>query len=284
VDIKEITQSDNKWLKRLNLSRVKIERLWYRGEWKSELFERCVAIVGSRRMSRYGKQVIAEVVPRLSLAGYTIVSGLMYGIDQEAHRVALANGGKCIGVLGWGIDYDCEEGAVKLVQQIVERGGVVMSEYAPGAKSQRWMFLARNRIVAALAEMVIIVEAAEKSGTMSTAKWAKKLGKKIYAAPGSMFSDTSSGANELIASGEAILLTMKEVSMWCNDSAKVVIPSHKLGKHSEITTILKIEGPLSVNELSRKTKKQAGEILAELMTLSMVGLVEEERGVWKVSS
>jgi DNA processing protein len=280
--INEITPNDAKWPKSLVLRTAKIEKLWYTGELNPAIFGKCVAVVGSRRMSRYGKQVISEIVPRLVLAGYTIVSGLMYGVDQEAHKVALASGGRCIGVLGWGIDYECEEGATKLGKQVVTSGGIVLSEYAPGTVSQRWMFPQRNRIVAALSSMVIIVEAAEKSGTMSTARWAKKMGKKIFAVPGSMFSDTSGGANRLIANSEATLLTMKEVLGWSNTGQAVATTSHTSSHSSAIMTLLKANGPMGVNELSRQTGVSVGEILSQLMQAELSGKVVEDRGVWKL--
>jgi DNA processing protein len=238
-------------------------------------------------MSRYGKQVLSEIIPKLVVAGYTIVSGVMYGIDQEAHKLTLEYGGKAVGVLGWGIDYDCEEGATKLEEKIVESGGLVLSEYPPGSRSQRFYFPRRNRIVVGLCEAVFIIEAGEKSGSLNTAEWAKKMGKKIYGVPGSMFSTTSMGINRLIASGEATLLTMREIEAM---GGGAVENSHLVGKNghklsdggSEISIVLRLEGPQSANYLARKMEKSVGDILGELMQLSMQGMVMEERGVWKV--
>ncbi len=280
--IGEVTREDNNFPKQLLEVHPLVEKLWYRGSWVSTTFNKCVAIVGSRRMSRYGKQVISEIVPKLVVAGYTVVSGLMYGIDQEAHKVTLENGGKCIGVLGWGIDYECEEGARKMEEKIVASDGLVISEYAPGTTSHRWMFPARNRIVAGLSKMVVIVEAAEKSGTMSTAKWAKKFGKELFAVPGNMFSDTSSGSNILIANQEAKLLTMKEVMGWDHSSIPLMRDECGRGAGGELLTLLKIDGPQSVNELSRRLGKGVGEISAQLLQAELVGKVAEERGMWKV--
>jgi len=278
--IGEIYPEDNSFPRSLIKVAPNIKKLWYRGTFDDAIFDKCVAVVGSRHMSRYGKQVISELVPRLILAGYSIVSGLMYGIDQEAHKIALQNNGKVIAVLGYGIDYDCEEGATMLANKIVENGGAILSEYAPGSISQRWMFPQRNRIVVGLAESVFIVEAGEKSGSLNTAEWAIKMKKKIYGVPGSMFSSTSMGINRLIASGQAKLLTMKEVEEWSGDASRH--EDKVLQSHDELTTILKIDGPMSVNELSRKTGKSVGDLLAQLLQAELKGQVNEERSLWKV--
>lgn len=229
-------------------------------------------------MSRYGKQVLAEIIPKLCGAGYTIVSGLMYGVDQEAHKLTLECGGVAIGVLGWGIEARAEEGAGKLIAKIVESGGLILSEY-PGQTSARiWTFPQRNRIVVALSEMVIVVEAGEKSGSLNTASWARRMKKPVYAVSGSIFSPTSIGTNNLIEMGIAKSFTLQN------------IVSEKVGRlkinfsegEQEIVTLLKIEGPMGVNEMARRLGSGVGEVLARLMKLEMSGIVDEERGIWKM--
>lgn len=274
------------------LQRVKppIRQLWYRGEWpsyakapagKNDIFSKCVAVVGSRRMSRYGKQVLGELVPRLCGAGYSIVSGLMYGVDQEAHRLCLEVGGRAIAVLGYGVEYRSEEGAMKMGEQIEKGGGLILSEYPGETVCQRWMFPQRNRIVVGLADIVVIAEAGEKSGTLSTARWAQKMGKTVYAVPGSVFSATSEGANYLVAEGMAVALTKSEMDKLCG--LEMTLDPIKINKDcGEVTTTLRVNGPLGVNELARELGWSVGQVLAELMQLEMKGIVGEERGVWMV--
>ena len=262
--------------------RPPIKQLWYRGEWP--VLSKCVAVVGSRRMSRYGKQALVEIIPRLVESGYAIVSGLMYGVDQEAHRLTLENGGVAIGILGYGITYKSEEGANKLAEQIVASGGVIMSEYPGAAVCQRWMFPQRNRIVVGLSEMVMIIEAGEKSGTLSTAQWAQKMGKTVYAVPGSVFSQTSEGANYLVAEGLAKALTRSELDNLTHGIQREVRPGEAVnlaGRDGELVTYLRVTGPLGVNELSRGVQMDVGETLSCLLRLEMRGIVGEERGIWK---
>jgi len=285
-EVKSIERGERLFPKRLMKVVPPVTKLWYRGEWRRELFNKTVAVVGSRRMSRYGKQVLSEVVPRLTAAGYTVVSGLMYGVDQEAHRQVLASGGKAVGVLGYGISYRGEEGAMRMARQIVESGGVVLSEYEGEMVSQRWMFPQRNRIVVGLSELVIVIEGGEKSGTMDSVRRAQKLARPIYAVPGSVFSPTSVGTNMLVASGAARALTMESLAELVGQSfgadAGTMDGKGLAGREAEMWTRLKLDGPSSANELSRKMGVWMGEILATLSAMEMKGLVKEERGVWRI--
>lgn len=288
--IGKIAWGDERYPERLKEVLPRVEQFWYRGEWDEKILRKTVAIVGSRRMSRYGKQVLSELVPRLVTSGYTVVSGLMYGVDQEAHKQVLTNGGRAIGVLGYGIDYQSEEGAMKLKREIIESGGVVISEYPGEMVSQRFMFVQRNRIVMGLSELVIVVEGAEKSGTMDTVRRAVASKKIIYAVPGSVFSATSVGTNMLIASGVARALTMDTLSELTGSSfggdmgvmSGPLAGSGLKGVEAEVWTRLKLDGPSSANELIRTTGRAMGEMLATLSSMEMRGLLKEERGVWRI--
>lgn len=264
-----------------------VKNLWYRGEMRRELFDKTVAIVGSRRMSRYGKSVVEEVVPRFCKSGYTIISGLMYGVDQLAHRNTLLCGGGAIAILGYGIERANEVEADRMADQIVASGGLVMSEYPGDTRGQLWTFPARNRIVVGLADLVVIVEAGIKSGTMSTARWAQKMNKPIYAVPGSMFASSSAGANYLIEQGIAKPLTEQVlVELLGNKSSSVnasdTINIKMSALEKEIYDKLELIGPMSVNELSRVTKRNVGELLTTLMQLDLKNILSEERGVWQI--
>lgn len=264
-----------------------VKEFWYRGELDKEIFRRTVAVVGSRKMSRYGKQVLGEIVPRLVVAGYSVVSGLMYGVDQEAHKQVLLNGGTAIGVLGYGITYRSEEGAMQMANEVVETGGVVMSEYEGESVSQRWMFPQRNRIVMGLADFLIVIEGAEKSGTMDTVRRGVKAKKEIYAVPGSVFSPTSVGTNMLIANGVARALTLETLSELTGASFGGDKGEMKgvglVGNELEVWTILKTDGPSGVNELTRKLRQAMGMTLATLSGLQMRGIVKEEKGIWRIT-
>lgn len=287
-DIEYVGRDEKGFLPRLMMVDPAIEGLWYRGDYEGQDWDKLVAVVGPRKMSRYGKQVISEVVPQLCAAGYGIVSGLMYGVDQEAHKATLKCGGRAVGVLGYGITHQSEEGARKLADEIVENRGVVLSEYEGDTTPKVWTFPQRNRIVVGLSEMVVIIEAGEKSGSLNTASWAVRMKKKILAVPGSVFSLTSVGTNTLIADGTAEALTRNKLRELTGKSfgseGKVMRNKVKMSRgERELWVSLKIQGPSSRNELVRVVKKPMGEVMSTLSQLEMRGLVEEERGVWRIS-
>lgn len=260
-----------------------IKRLWYRGKLNNKIFEKTIAIVGSRRMSRYGRSVIEEIVPKLCGAGYTIVSGLMYGVDQLAHKKTLECGGMAIAVLGWGIARENDPESDRLADEIVANSGVVLSEYPDQMRGQLWTFPARNRIVVGLSDMIIVVEAGIKSGTMSTVRWAEKMGKPVYAVPGSMFAKTSEGANYMIEVGLARPLTkqvLDELGGQSGDNSDFKISCELSEAEKNVFNHLSVVGPSSVNELARGMGREVGEVLAILAGLEMKGVIVEERGVW----
>lgn len=286
MEISEVVSGSSGFPNQLLEVKPKIKRLWYRGELRSEILKKTVAVVGSRRMSRYGRSVIEEIVPRLCGADYTIVSGLMYGVDQLAHKKTLECGGAAIAVLGWGIARSNDPESDRLADQIVSSDGVVMSEYPEDFRGQLWTFPARNRIVVGLSDIVVVVEAGIKSGTMSTVKWAEKMGKPVYAVPGSMFSSTSEGANFMIETQLAKPLTAKVMDEICGSSSQNVAVGQALNEMNQseksILGYLDVVGPSSVNEIARGLGIGVGEILGIIGALEMKGVVKEERGIFAI--
>ena len=165
-----------------------------------------VAVVGARACSGYGAQVARTLAGELAAAGVTVISGMARGVDAEAHRGALDAGGLTVAVLGCGIDRDYPAAHAELARRIAEQGGVV-SEYEPGVEPAPWRFPARNRIIAALADAVVIVEARNHSGALITVDLAMEIGRPIYAVPGEITSLLSEGTNDLIRHGYATALT-----------------------------------------------------------------------------
>ena len=162
--------------------------------------DRCVTIVGSRRASSYGLRVAEELGQLLAAAGLVIVSGMARGIDAAAHRGALAGGGETIAVLGGGPDVVYPVGERRLYAEILDSGAVI-SEAPPGRKPESWSFPVRNRIMAALAAMTVVVEAAQPSGSLITARQALDLSRELGAVPGPVTSRVSEGTNDLIVDG-----------------------------------------------------------------------------------
>lgn len=236
--------------------------LYYCGKWNSKLFENCIAVVGSRKMTDYGERVIEKLIPGLVASGQTIVSGFMYGVDQYAHRVCIENGGKTIAVLGWGINTKLTGEDLKLAEKIIASGGLILSEWETQIASH-WTFPARNRIVAALSSEVFVIEAAESSGSLITARLAARLKRKLWAIPGPITSRTSTGTNNLIAKGIA--------EMWLGQS-KI---DNLVQNDNPILQVLEREA-LTADEVARKLKKPVSEIGSELTLLLLSGHVIEK--------
>src|SRR5829696_2529212 len=173
--------------------------LWRRGAWEM-LQDPVVAIVGTRRSTAYGQRVTREIATALARAGASIVSGMALGIDAAAHTAALDAGGRTIAVLGTGADVAYPRAHVALHRDIGARG-LVLSELPPGARSHKGSFPKRNRIIAALARLTIVVEAPFDSGALITASDALELGRDVAAVPGPIDSPQSQGTNLYIRDG-----------------------------------------------------------------------------------
>jgi DNA processing protein len=183
------------------------EALYARGEHVEDaLAAPTVAVVGARACSGYGAHVARTLGRELAAAGVTVISGLARGVDAEAHRGALDAAGRTVAVLGCGIDRDYPAAHAELARRIAETGGIV-SEYAPGVEPAPWRFPARNRIIAALADAVVIVEARSRSGALITVDLAMEIGRPIYAVPGEITSALSDGTNDLLRQSHAAALT-----------------------------------------------------------------------------
>src|SRR5699024_11129822 len=181
--------------------------LWTVGELElTRLQGHAAAIVGTRAASGYGEHVTAEVSADMAERGFAVVSGAAYGIDGAAHRAALAVGGATAAVLACGLDRAYPAGHVRLLREIAARG-VVFTEYPPGAVPGRHRFLARNRLVAGMADATVVVEAGYRSGAVNTAGWAERLGRELFAVPGPVTSATSAGCHRLIRDGRARIAT-----------------------------------------------------------------------------
>jgi DNA processing protein len=170
-----------------------------------------VTIVGSRKLSNYGKEVTYRIAYDLAKSGLTIVSGLALGADGVAHQAALDAGGKTIAVLACGLDAIYPASHRNLAIQIIQNGGTIISEYPEGTPALKQNFIARNRIVSGLSDMVIVTEAAEASGSLVTAKYGLEQNKLVGAVPGNITSSLSIGTNNLIKNGASPITSAQDV-------------------------------------------------------------------------
>lgn len=185
--------------------------LYYRGD-LSVLERPCIAVVGSRDCSEYGRFAARMASSAASRLGACIVSGGARGIDTEAHLSALYNEGKTACILGCGVDIAYPAENRRLFGRIAE-SGVLVSEYPPGFKPKKWTFPMRNRIIAALASSVVVAEAREKSGSLHTAAYAEEWNRRVYAVPGDIRSEGSNGVHQLIQMGARLLSHPSELAV-----------------------------------------------------------------------
>jgi DNA processing protein len=180
--------------------------LWVRGPLQLHELVDPVAIVGCRSATTYGTEQAAELAAGLARAGSAVVSGAAFGIDQAAHRGALAGDGPTVAVLACGVDRAYPAAHRQLLDHLADHGAIV-SELAPGCAPMRTRFLARNRVIAALGRGTVVVEAATRSGALNTASWASRMYRPVMGVPGPVTSATSMGVHALIRSGAATLVT-----------------------------------------------------------------------------
>jgi DNA processing protein len=177
------------------------KELFYKGSLEEFSSAPRLAVVGSRKVSAYGRAVTERLVQRLVEQGVVIISGLALGVDSVAHSAALDAGGRTYAVLANGLHTIYPSSHIHLAKRMLEHGGAIISEYPEGTPGLRQQFIARNRLISGLSEAVLITEAAEKSGSLHTAQFALEQGRTVFAVPGNITSATSAGTNNLIKAG-----------------------------------------------------------------------------------
>ncbi len=278
--INKIKSTDSNFPKVLSKISDPVKSLYYRGNWNLSLFKNSLAIVGSRRNTRYGEQVVKILLAEIVSSGITTISGFMYGVDSLVHNETIDCGGKTIAVLGSGLDVLYPARNNDLYSQILESGGLVLSEYEANTKPALWTFPVRNRIVVGLASMgVLIVEAGLDSGSLVTANIALNEGKKVYCVPGPITSSVSAGCNLWIKNNKAKMVTgiedilnKKQIS---NRQSSLFDGKGEIEK--KILTIIENE-PLTMDELVVKTGINISELSVSLSMLQMDGVIEEVGG------
>ncbi|HEX6462025.1 MAG TPA: DNA-processing protein DprA [Candidatus Saccharimonadales bacterium] len=196
----------------------KVEKFYYIGALPEKRMP-TVAIVGTRKPTAYGKETAYRLSNELAAQGIIIISGLALGIDGIAHQAALDAGGTTLAVMGGGLNQIYPRRHQQLAEHIVKQGGALISEYPNSMPPLMHQFLERNRIISGLSDVVIIIEAAARSGTLATARWGLEQGKTIMAVPGNITSPLSAGCNQLIKAGAHTITSAKDVLDALNLSA-----------------------------------------------------------------
>jgi DNA processing protein len=240
-----------------------------------------IAFVGSRKITFYGKQAVEFLISGLSKLPVCIVSGLAYGIDAYSHEIAIKSGLKTLAVLGSGIDDASIYPRINklLAHKILNAGGAIISEYKPGTAAADWHFPERNLIIAGLCKGVVIIEAAEKSGALITAKHALDENRDVFAVPGSIFQDSSKGANNLIKGlrAKAIsssfdiineYLELKRLALATQSEDQLPESESLSPIQKQIFSAISAQGS-NIEEILEKTKLPVQEINSNLILLEI---------------
>ncbi|TSC90871.1 MAG: DNA processing protein [Parcubacteria group bacterium Licking1014_17] len=231
----------------------------------------CIAVVGTRTLSDYGKRTAPHIVGLLASAGCTIISGLADGIDTLAHKTALEAGGGTIAVLGTGIDDRSifPQRNLKLAKSIIASGGALISEYAPGTNGTKYTFPQRNRIISGLSKGTLVIEAGIKSGSIITANCALDQNRDVFAVPGNIFSRTSEGTNAIIKKGAALVTHAQDILDVYDIKTKTANTIRAENEtESLLLSVLGAE-PLPLDEIVRATGLNPSEAGAALVVMEL---------------
>lgn len=256
--------------------------LYYKGELKLE-DEKAVAVVGTRKMTGYGRTVTEQFAKALVSGGFTIVSGLARGVDSAAHWATVNGGGRTIAVLGGGLNNIYPPENVRLVEEIILGRGAVVSEFPPDYPSLPGNFPARNRIISGLSRAVLVTEAAEDSGSLITARVALEQGRDVYAIPGPITSLLSRGPIGLIRDGARPISTPEEIfeelGVSAGNGGQVATKTQADLSADEKKVLEVLENDsLHIDEISRTLGLSAGIVAGSLIKMEIMGVVRNLGG------
>lgn len=245
-----------------------------------------VAVVGSRRDTRYGRTQAFNIARDLAKAGVTVVSGLARGIDTAAHEGALAGGGRTVAVLGNGIDSVYPESNAELAQRIIDGGGAIMTEFAFGAEPLSYHFPIRNRIISGISKALLLIEGHAHSGTMITATAAANQGREVFALPGAVDAPGSAAPLRLLREGAGICTCAQDILEdmgWAKKEERPESPSpaEKLKDLSDIQrciALMMLEEPRRFEEIQAETGIAPDVLTGELTMMELDGLIEPRAG------
>ena len=252
-------------------------KLYYKGNLDLLKEERLIAVVGTRNPSSYGKLCCEYMVKKMSRANITIVSGFAKGIDSIAHKTSLLTDGKTIAVIASGLDIVYPASNLSLYREIEEKG-LILSEYEAGVKPFKGNFPQRNRIIAGLSKGTIVVESKNRGGSLITADLALEFNRDVYAVPGDVFSEYSKGCNNLIRDSRA--KSLSNINELLEDYSWEVEEKSDSNKYTknQILILNCLSSEKNLDSILLETKIKETEILAELMTLEIMGVIKSIAG------
>ena len=239
----------------------------------SHLAPPAVAIVGTRDATHYGLRVTRMLASAFAESGVSVISGMARGIDAAAHRAAMEAGGRTVAVLGTGIDVPYPVGHRELHRVLSERACIV-SEYGPGVGAHRGTFPRRNRIIAGLASLTIVVEAGHRSGALITAQQAQKFNREVAAVPGPIDSPQSAGSNQLIRDHVQVIASVADALSLVGVASPEERPPFQLSPEDGRLWKALAAGPVNPDELAVRCHMTTRECLAAITSLELKGMVE----------
>jgi DNA processing protein len=290
LGVRLVVPGDEEWPVEVDGLRAPPWCLWVRGPLRlAEVGSRSVAVVGARASTAYGEEVAVRLSFELAERGFTVVSGAAYGIDGAAHRAALSADGRTVAALAGGVDVPYPRANSDLIAEIGTRGALV-SETPPGGAPARMRFLARNRIIAALATGTVVVEAGLRSGARSTVREARDLGRHVMAVPGPVTSVMSAGCHEEIRAGATLVTDAADVAELVGRIGEDLAPARRgqvlpedglCGETRRVWQWLRPRTSLGVDELVVRSGLGLGEVLVALGELEERGLAEQLLDGWR---
>ena len=252
-------------------------KLYYKGNLDLLKEERLIAVVGTRNPSSYGKLCCEYMVKKMTSANITIVSGFAKGIDSIAHKTSLLAGGKTIAVIASGLDIVYPASNLSLYREIEEKG-LILSEYEAGVKPFKFNFPQRNRIIAGLSKGIIVVESKDRGGSLITADLALEFNRDVYAVPGDVFSEYSKGCNNLIRDSKA--KSLSNINELLDDYSWKIEEKNINNKYTQNQLLIlnSLSSEKNLDNILMETKIEQTEILAELMTLEIMGVIKSIAG------
>jgi DNA processing protein len=275
-----VNKNDPEYPRLLRVIQNPPETLYCRGD-VSLLSAAAVAIVGARKATEYGRWAAFNMAKNLTEYGLAIISGMAFGIDSEAHRGALAEGGKTVAVLGCGVDICYPKSNFKLMDEILQKG-LVVSEMAPGTQPRAFMFPLRNRIISGLALATAVVEAGIKSGALITAERAAEQGRGVYAVPGNINRASSLGCNKLIQDGAAPVACLDDIAVDLKLTRTEVMEKRRLrlaADEKRVYETLRCEGEMTLDSLCEQLDMPAPALRRVVTDLEIKGLTESAMGM-----
>jgi DNA processing protein len=267
--------------------------LWVRGPLRLDSLDAAAAVVGSRSATSYGTDVAADIAADLARAGVVVVSGAAFGIDQAAHRGAVAAGGRTVAVLACGADRIYPKAHHALLAHIAAEGAIV-SETPPGGAPTRLRFLSRNRVIAGLVSGTVVVESALRSGALNTANWTGRLNRVLMGVPGPVTSAPSQGVHQLIRTGAATLVTSgAEVLEQLGMAGEHLVEDPRgesrvrdriTLRHQQVLDAVPVERGARTDSIARVAGIGLLEVRSALESLHRRGLVEQGEDGWRLAA